>query len=79
MLQTVEWRYYLKFSETNAKILGLKDDIDSAPKLLVLLYLRSRTWPLLRFWIGLSQNLKFSVIIVGDAHLRLKILSIEDS
>ena len=56
----------LKFSRTNAQILAPKVDIDSMSKLLVQLYLRSRTWPLLRLWAALSQNLKISAIIVGD-------------
>ena len=55
-----------RFSRTNAQVLAPKVDIDSTPKLVVLLCLRSRTWPLLRLWAALSQNLKISVKIIGD-------------
>ena len=43
-----------------------KIEIHSTPKLLVLACMRSRTWPLVRLLVALSQNLKISVIIAGD-------------
>ena len=55
-----------RFSRTNAQVLAPKVDIDSTPKLVVLLCLRSRNWPLLRFWIVLSQSFKILFIIISD-------------
>ena len=69
----------LKFSGTYARISVPKVEIDSTPKLLALLCLRSRTWPLLRFWVALSQNLKISLILTGDISiLKLKISVAKD-
>ena len=45
----------LKFSGTNAQILGSKVEIDCKPNFLFLLCLRSRTWPLLRYNVPFKQ------------------------
>ena len=63
----------LRFSGTNAQILAPKVDIDSTRKLVVLLFLPSRTWPLLRLPVVLSQNLKISVIIIGDIYFEIEV------
>ena len=56
----------LKFLGADAQTLAPKVDVDSTPKLLVLLVFRSRTWPLLILWVALSQNLKILVIPAAD-------------